>query len=132
LGKRNRRDAKEIAFHRRSHGARVERVVAHVGAVVDARQHQVGPLRQHPSHGQVHTIRRRAVDDPEAFDMVAARFKDRQRPAQRERVGRAAGVLFGGDDVDLTEPFAGPHQGGQSRSKVSVVVGNEDAHAAAL
>jgi hypothetical protein len=36
------RNAEQIAFHGRAHGARVNRVVAHVGAVVDARDHQIG------------------------------------------------------------------------------------------
>ena len=39
--KRNGRDAKQIAFHGRTHRTRVQGVIPHIGPVVDARHHQV-------------------------------------------------------------------------------------------
>ena len=53
--------AKQIAFHRGAHGARVNRVVAHVGAVVDARHHEVGFVIEQACQRNVHAIRRRAI-----------------------------------------------------------------------
>ena len=46
LRERDGRDAEQVAFHRGAHGARVDGVVAHVGAVVDAAHDQVGPIAE--------------------------------------------------------------------------------------
>ena len=62
LRERDRRNAEQVAFHRRGDGARVERVVAHVGAVVDAGDDQVGPVLEQPGERDVDAVGRRAVD----------------------------------------------------------------------
>ena len=64
------------------HRARMKRVVAHVGAVVDARDDQIGPLRQQPGERDVHAVGRRAGDVAERVERLAvavARRVDRQR-----------------------------------------------------
>ena len=62
LRKSNRRNAEKITFHRRAHGARVNRVVTHVGAIVDTGHHQIGPVTQQTRQRNVYAVSRRAVD----------------------------------------------------------------------
>mmetsp|Transcript_83101 Transcript_83101/g.231204 ORF Transcript_83101/g.231204 Transcript_83101/m.231204 type:complete len:332 (-) Transcript_83101:616-1611(-) len=124
----DRRDAEQIALGGRRDGARVQGVVAHVGAVVDARDHQVGPVAEQAGQCQVDTVRRRAADVAEAIRGTV----DIERPVQRQRVGRAAGVLLGRDDVDLAKALAGLHERRQARREVAIVIGNQDAHGCRL
>jgi hypothetical protein len=101
LRERDRRHAEEIPLHGRSHGAGVERVVSHVGAVVDAREHEVGPLAHHPGQGQVHAVGRRAVDHVHGVPARAPGLEDVERPPESQGVAGAAGVLLGGEHRDV-------------------------------
>ena len=80
LRKGDRRDPEQKTFSGRRHGARVQRVVAHVGAIVDARHDQIGPLTEHAGERHVHAIGRRAVDEIKAI----GRLLHRQRALQRQ------------------------------------------------
>ena len=122
----DRRHAEEKALHRGGHGARIQRVVAHVRALVDARHDQVGLVLQQAGQRDVNTVGRRAVDVAHA---VGCRVH-RQRPVQGQGVGSAAGVLLGSHHVELAEPFAGVDQGREAGGEITVVVRDQDAHRA--
>ena len=127
LRKGDRRNAEQVTLHRRRHGARVQRVVTHVGALVDAREHQVGPVAQQAGQGHVHAVGRRAVDETHT-GLGGPGGEHLQRPVQRERVGGATGILLGRDDLDLAQALHRRHQSGEPGGEVPVVVGNEYAH----
>ena len=65
-GHRDGWDAEQEPFGRGGHGARVDRVVAHVGAEIDARNHHIRQLVEKAGHCQMHAISRRAIDEKEA------------------------------------------------------------------
>ncbi len=62
LGERNSRYAKQITLHGRTHCARVNGVIAHIGAIVDARDHQVRLGLKQTCKCNMHAICRCAVD----------------------------------------------------------------------
>ena len=68
---RDRRDAEQVALGGRGDGARIERVVAHVGAAVDARNDHVGLEVEEARHRHVDAIGRRPVHVVEAVVGVA-------------------------------------------------------------
>jgi hypothetical protein len=51
------RDAEQIAFHGGRDGAGIQGVIAHVGPLVDAGEHQIRPFRQQPGERDVHAVR---------------------------------------------------------------------------
>src|SRR5262249_34428622 len=55
--------------------------------------------------------------------------EDVERPVQGQRVRRAARVALRRHHVELAEALAGLYECGQSGCKVTVVVGDQDAHA---
>jgi hypothetical protein len=103
-------------------------VVAHVGAVVDAADHEVGTVAEQTGQGDVHAVGRRAVHVAEAV----GRFVDVQRRVQRERIRLRAVVVFRRDDLDfaqVADRFVQRHDAG---CLVAVVVGEQDLHAAGI
>jgi hypothetical protein len=93
------RNAEQVALHRRAHRAGVDGVVAHVGAVVDAAHHQVGPVAQQARERDVHAVGRRAVDVAKA---VGASLTY-SGALQRQRVRLGAVVVLGRDHLDIAE-----------------------------
>ena len=65
-GKTQWRAPRTGSFRGRRHRTGVQGVVAHVGAIVDARQHQIRLGNQARSEGQMHAVRRGAGDKMEA------------------------------------------------------------------
>ena len=61
LGYRHGRNAKKKPLHGSAHGARIDGVVAHVGAVVDAGYHQIGSVSKQSREGDMNAIGRRAI-----------------------------------------------------------------------
>ena len=61
---RDRRHAERETFHRGGDGAGVQHVLAHVLAVIDAAQHEVGALGHQRLEREHHAVGRRAVDLP--------------------------------------------------------------------
>ena len=121
---RDRRNAEQEALGRRRHRARVDRVVAHVRAEIDAGDHEVGKAVEQPRHGEVHAVGRRAVDEQEA----AGRAAHRQRPIERQRIRSAAAIGLRRDDGDLGARSERCGKALEARCKVAVVVGKQDAH----
>ena len=117
------RHAEQIAFHRRRHRARIDRVVAHVGAEIDAGNDHVGQLFEHAGHGQMHAIGGRAIDEEEAVGGTP----QVQRPVQRQRIGGAAAVALGRHHGDLGQAGERSGQRLDTRSEVAVVVAEENA-----
>ena len=114
----------QIALGRGGDGARVDRVVAHVGAVIDARDHHVRQLVEQAGHREMHAVGRRAVDEQETVGRAA----HGQRPIERQRVGRAAAVALGRDDGDLGVRSELSGEAFQTGREVAVVVAEQDAH----
>ena len=123
-GYRERRNAKEKTFRGSSDGARADRVVAHIRAVVDPRNHHVRQTLEKARNSKVDTVRRRSVHVQEAVRRLA----HRQRAIQRERVAGAAAVPFGrynGNFAKRCETFG---ERGEPGREITVVVGKEDPH----
>ena len=121
---RDRRDAEQVAFGGGGHGAGVDRVVAHVGAEVDARDDHVGREVEQPGDREVHAVGRRAVDG----EVAVRRAAHRQRPVERERVRGAGAVALGRDHGDLAQLAQRLGEQRDARREVAVVVGHQDAH----
>ena len=121
---RQRRDAEQIAFGCCCDGARVDGVIAHVCAQIDAGDDHVGHLLEQSGHSEVNAVRRRAV-----YELEAVRgFAHRKRPIQGERVGGAAAVALRRDHGDarkVGERFCKDCDAG---SEVPVVVAEQNAH----
>src|SRR5258708_2288403 len=126
-GRRNgeRRNAEEIALDRGGHRARIDRVVAHVCAEVDARHDHVRREVEQSGHGDMHAIGGRAVHR----EVAVRRAPYDKRPVERERIGRAGGVALGRDHRHFAQ--AGERLGEQrdAGGEVAVVVRDEDSHA---
>ena len=67
LGKCDCRDTKQVTFHGRPDRARINGVIAHIGAVVDTGHHQVGTIAQQTGQSHMHAIGRGAVNVAKAF-----------------------------------------------------------------
>jgi len=55
------RDAQQKTLHGRSHRPRVNRIVTHIGTVIDSRYDHVRQLVEQTGHGKVHTVGRCTV-----------------------------------------------------------------------
>ena len=62
LRESNGRYAKQKTLHGGTHSARINGVVTHIGAVVDARYHQVRAVAKQAAQSHVHAVSRRAID----------------------------------------------------------------------
>jgi hypothetical protein len=80
--KGNRWNAEKIAFGGGRHGAGVQCVLAHVRAIVDARDDQVGTKIQQARQGNMDAVRRRAIDIVKAVGGLM----DGQRPVERQGI----------------------------------------------
>ncbi len=120
----DRRNAEQEALHRRGDGAGIDRVVAHVRAVVDAGDDQVRTLLQQPGDRHMDAIRGRAIDEVKP----ASRLAHRQWPAQGQRIRRARPVTFRRVDRDFREIGQDRGERLDARGEVAVVVADQDAH----
>ncbi|CPP10934.1 Uncharacterised protein [Bordetella pertussis] len=114
----DRGDAEQVALAGRGHRAGIKRVVAHVGAVVDAGHHQVGTRIHQAGQGDVHAIGRRAVDVDEAVGSGA----HRQRPVQGQGVRGAAVIRLRRDHGQFAQPGQRLDQRFQPGGVVTIVV----------
>ena len=62
LRERDRRNPEQEAFHRRRDRPRVQRVVAHVGTLVDAGDDEIGTVLEQPGKREMDAVGRRPVD----------------------------------------------------------------------
>ncbi len=114
--------AEQRAFHGAGDGARVGDVLGQVGAVVDARQHEIRRLiLQHVAHAHDDAIGRRAAHGIGALaDLAVA-----QRHLQREGVRGAGLVHLGRDDPHVVGQRLGDLvQHGEAVRSGAVVVGD--------
>ena len=124
LGKGDGRNTKQITLHGGPHGAGINGVVAHVGTVVDTRQHQVRAVVQQPRQGDVDTISRRAID----IAKTIGRTLHIQRCVQGQRIGLGAVVVLGGHHFDRGDVFERLVQRHNARSPKTIVVANKNFH----
>ncbi len=129
LGKRDGRHAEQVALHGRAHGAGIDGVVSHVGAIVDAGDDQVGPEAQQPGERDVHAVGGGAVHVAEAV----GRLVDVQGRMQRERVGLGTVVVLGSHhvDIDAGDLAQCGMERHDARRLVAVIVGKKDLHGVA-
>ncbi len=123
---RHRRDAEEKTLGGRGDGARIDRVVAHVRAEVDAGDDEVRQLVEEAGHRQVHAIGRRAVHEQEPVGGAP----HRERAVERQRIGGAAAIALRRDHRDFAQIGQCIGEMRETRREVAVVVGEEDAHPA--
>ena len=76
-------------------------------------------------------IRRCAIDKAQP-GLGGSPGKHLQRPVQRQRIGGAAGILLGRDDLDLAQALHRGHQRCQAWRQVTIVVRYQDSHVAGI
>ena len=120
--------AEEAPFGRGRDRARIQHVVAEIGAVVDARDHHVGLERKQTRDRQVHAVGRRALHEVD----IGFGLADAQRHFERERVARAAAIAVRRDHRQVAEALERVAQRDDAARAVTIVVGYEDSHRRAI
>jgi hypothetical protein len=121
---RQRRNAEQEALGRRGDGPRIDRVVAHVGANIDSRNHHVRQPVEHAGDGQMHAVGRRAVDVVETI----GRALQRQGPIQGQRIARPATVAFGSHNGDFRDVRQHPCQVLDPGCEITIIIAEQDPH----
>jgi hypothetical protein len=119
-----RRNAEQETLGGGGDGARIDRVVAHVGADIDSRHHHVRQPVEHAGHRQMDAVGRRAIDVVEAV----RRALQRQRAIERQRIARAAAVTLGRHHGDLGDVGQRARQVLDSRREITIIVAEQDPH----
>ena len=100
----DRRAIVEAAFDSRPHRPRVEHVHGRIGAVVDARKHQVDlALAEQVVESDLHAVDRRAAQCVNFQSLLLAHLADEEGREHRECVAHAALRPFGSDDDHPSE-----------------------------
>ena len=124
LRHRDGRNAKQIPLHGRAHRARIQGVIAHIGTVVDARDHQVRAIAEQTGQGDVYTVRGCAVDVAEpVFGPVNV-----QRGVQGQGIGFGAVVVLWGHHFNIGNGLECRVQGDDAVGPKAIVVGDQDFH----
>ena len=128
------RDAADAGGHRRADGPRVIHGTTHVGAGVDARDHQVERVAQRPEPGEHHAQRRRTRDRPGLVDPldVGSMHLGLDHVQRTEGSGRAAVLVVGCTDDHVTEGNHRPGEDVEPHRIDAVVVRHQDAHPGTL
>ncbi len=79
-GKCNRRNTQQKPFGRRGNRSRINRVVTHIGTVINAGNDNIGQVIEHSGNRQMDAIRRRAINE---IKSVCGLFQE-NRPIQRQ------------------------------------------------
>ena len=117
-------NAKDVAFDGRGNRTRIHRVITHVGAAVNAGNHKVRPIVQKTGQRQMYAIRWSPAYDENIFGSVG----HGKRLIERERIARAAVVVFGRNDGNATKSAHFVGQRIDTRRHVAVVIADEDMH----
>ena len=130
LGDGDRRNPEHDPLERGGDRPRVGDVVAQVGAVVDARDDQVGPFAHQAEIGEADAVDRGAVGRVGDEAVVELDLLDRERGARRDAPRRGAAIGVGDDDVDLdpVDLHQRAPKGVHPLGADSVVVGEQDTH----
>ena len=110
------------SLHRRGDGTRVQHVLAHVRAVVHARNDPVGALRHERAEREQDAIGRCAVD----LECPVRSPMRPQRPVQRQRVRRAALLAVRSDHGDLADVGADVGEQRDAGREHAIVVRNQN------
>ena len=92
--------------------------------MIDAGDHEVGLFVEQAGDGQVHAIRRRAID----FEAPLPVAGHTQRPRQRQGVAGRGTVPVGGNHGHVGDLLERIDQCVDARGEISVVVTYEDFH----
>ena len=106
VGKRqpDRGTVVEASFDRSAHRARIEQRHGRIGAVVDARKHQVDlALAEQVVESDLHAVDRRAAERVNFQSLLLAHLADEEGREHRECVAHAALRPFGSDDDHPSE-----------------------------
>ena len=123
-GNGNGRQPKKSAFDCRGHRARVQRVVAKIGAVVDARHHNVVLEIEQAGDRQMHAVGGRAVD----IVRIGVVARGAHRHIQRQRIARTAAVSIRCDDGDGAQGLDRKTKRRQALGSIAVVIGKQNLH----
>ena len=123
-GNGNRWDTQQITFRRGGNGAGINRVVAHVRPVVNARYHHVRQKIQQARDGHMHAVRRGAVD----VIKTILRARQLERAIQGQGIARAAAIAFRRDDGDVRNCAQYRGQFMQTGGEIAIVITQQDAH----
>jgi len=121
---RDRGNAEQESFRCRCHRSRVDGVVAHVGAVIDSGDHDIGQLLQQPRHREMHAIGRGAIDEIG----LPARLAHRQWPIESQRIGGSAAVALWRDNRHGSEGSKRLGERDDAGREIPVIVTQQDAH----
>ena len=117
------------ALHGRTDGARVQHIGAEVGAVVDARQHQIGPLIQQAEQGELDAVAGGAAAGP-GGDPLGEEFIGPFRPdggLKGEAMAGGGALLVRAHHRDLVPPLRRCRgQGTDAAGEDPVVVADQD------
>ena len=123
-GDRHARDAKGDPFHGRRDGAGVEHVLAHVGPVVHAAEHETRTVGHQGAQGQEHAVGGRAIH----LEAAVGAAGGPQRPVHGQAVRGAALLAIGRHDGHLPHRLAALREQRQAGRQDPVVVGHQDVH----
>jgi hypothetical protein len=121
---RDRRNTEREPLHGGRDRARVEHVLAHVLAVIDAAEHEVRSLRHERFDRDHHAVRRRAIHREPT---LAAPHRP-EWMMQGERVARRALLAVRGNHGDLAERFGSAHQTLESVGEDPIIVRTKEPH----
>src|SRR5204863_5836364 len=120
--------AQKIPLGGTRNGTRINRVVAHVRTVIDARDDHLRQVIEQPRDREMDAVGGRAV-----YEQKAVRSTSHgERPVQRQRVRSAGAVALRRDDGDVGMRSKLSGEAFQTGREVAVVVTEQDAHRHAL
>ena len=124
LRKGNGGNPEQVPLHGRAHGAGINGVIPHVGAVVDAGNDQIGHLGKQAGEGDVDAVGGRAVN----VAKPVGRALHIQRRIQSERVGLGAVVGLGRDHLHVGHAAQGLIKRLNALRLVAVIIAQQNFH----
>ena len=103
--------AQQMAFGSGRHGAGINRVVAHIGAVIDARDDNIRALIEQAGHRDVNAVGWRAID----IEKATVGLAHRKRAIKGQGVGRTTAVPLRGNHGNRSELTEHPGERGDPR-----------------
>src|SRR5687767_13113361 len=111
-------------LHRRGDCARVEHILTHVLAVIDAAQYEIRPLGHQSLDRDHYAIRGSAIDLPSSL----AELDRTHWMMERQRVARCALLPVRRNNRHLAERLGSCNEASQTVSKNAVIIGAEKSH----
>jgi hypothetical protein len=117
-------EAQETPLHRRGDGTRIDHVVAEIGAVIDARHHQVRLIVEESRQREVHAIGRRTID----LVAILPVLLDPERGRQGQRIARSRTIPIRRDHDNVRDLRQCGGQRVDPGCEIPVIVTYKDFH----